>query len=903
MDNPNEISDVVSEFKNESLQFNMDQREIKDETQDPEENSNKNLIPDSNERNFKYLSSRSSSTNTSYQDLPSLNFMDHNKSELINTADESNAQIEIPKKTDSNNYNPKYSEFLSSRENSEHKFSTMDNCVSYDVKKDIDSSKVYVEQYCRKDYDPTFERYQFKEDFYSLCKQSPRLRKSFDIVSDSFESARCLKEPKFINSDYNWDAQRYNDFRYERIESTPVKSKTTISAFETDPDLLLLKNSPNNYQKETLSPLTKKYLAQKNVLFNEPKTYSRTEFESDFLDLISLRIKKNGVENFDEVIRENSFGNETIESEHLFSDYAKGPVFPSEVYGSRPGIDVGKEGIYTRKKKDVKITEREVIEADASLDAEKLKQMDKKLKKFIKKNLKEDLKSHIVNMELNQNVDTISWEIPVDNKKYSNVNLNETTSTICQSVPYLPLRDVPVHELVKKLRHEFEQEGDLSCVPNGLNDIYEKFHGEYTSTEVIKNSSEKPHRSEKNYQKNLESLVKNPALTVLDNLAPKSVNFKNIEKEEEEKNKEEKSKPEKKEHDKKLDEFQETISKNFFEERIQKHEKRIKKLENFIKSEKLQLQQLKKVLKLDHKDALYLNLIESYALNNNESNEEDLENLENFQAEEKLEEILNDAKLDANKSQIENQISDEESSTDEETDAKNGHEESGIESSESSSEKLPDKKTNHNKAKISSWFCPLQPVKSSSSEPKIIQKSEKKPEKFEIKLDNNNVENADPYSRKIGLQEAFQVYNFDFLKRSRNRVKEIKIKAARRQVAKDLKLDSLIQLDQKLSKTRQFDKQRAKESIDDKKLNYFTIDKAMFSKNRHIMSSQEIVQQTKKKYQNLPEVQQKKLRQKLEENKIRNRLKSNIFKKAIQQRVLSSGPNFNLNFKALENQI
>ena len=42
--------------------------------------------------------------------------------------------------------------------------------------------------------------------------------------------------------------------------------------------------------------------------------------------------------------------NDTMESEHLDSDYTKCPVFPSEVYGSRPRVDsANKEGIYTRK--------------------------------------------------------------------------------------------------------------------------------------------------------------------------------------------------------------------------------------------------------------------------------------------------------------------------------------------------------------------------------------------------------------------------------------------------------------------------------------------------------------------------------------------------------------------------
>ncbi|RNA05137.1 hypothetical protein BpHYR1_049976 [Brachionus plicatilis] len=351
------------------------------------------------------------------------------------------------------------------------------------------------------------------------------------------------------------------------------------------------------------------------------------------------------------------------------------------------------------------------------------------------------------------------------------------------------------------------------------------------------------------------------------------------------------------------------ISKKLIELQKKKHEKRIKELEKLVKLEKIQIETLHKILKMDPNDSMYANTYQTYIDKKNFTHDQETlvghhdqgEKNDKIDVENNLDRSLNET----SQSQRENQTSDNESSIVEESENDDehnpAHQESGIESSESSSERNVEK-FSHDRAKISSWFCPIQPVKQTVSAPKPVVVKEKKPKIFEVKLESKNEE---AFEKKIGLQEAFQIYKYDLLKNSRNRVKEIKIKAARRQVAKELKIDTLEQLNAKFSNNIKNIKQRQNEASQDKekKINYFTIDKAMFSKNRHVMSSQEIVEQTKKKYQKLPEVQQKKLKQKLEETKIRNRIKSNIFKKTIQQKVLSSGPNFNLNFKALENQL
>lgn len=416
--------------------------------------------------------SRSSSTNTSYQDLPSL-VMEKDKSDFLQSVNEPHIQ------------HKEKSQFKTETEFSEiysvPKFESID--FVYDIQKDINQSKFFIEPSINGELNP-YEKYKFKEDFYSLCKNSPRYRRPNEVIYDSFDSCRnYLKESnKNFNSDYQWDMQRYSDFRCglnsadgfrndKKLASTPVKRDTSKSAFENDPDLLYYQSNQGK-SKECLSPLTKRYLSHKNVQISENnfKPKSEINFESDFMNMCSFKTKKNNQDEF----KECSVLNETIESEHLYSDYAKGPVFPLEAYGTRPGIESGREGIYTRRKKDVKINVPESIK-DESLDSNQLKDMDKKLKKLIKKNLKEDLKSHIVDLQLKPQ--TVSWDIPAERKDSSQKNLNESTlsneqSNVSNSVPYLPLRDVPVHELVKKLRHEFELEGDLSCVPSDLNDVY-----------------------------------------------------------------------------------------------------------------------------------------------------------------------------------------------------------------------------------------------------------------------------------------------------------------------------------------------------------------------------------------------------------------------------------------------
>ena len=52
-------------------------------------------------------------------------------------------------------------------------------------------------------------------------------------------------------------------------------------------------------------------------------------------------------------------------------------------------------------------------------------------------------------------------------------------------------------------------------------------------------------------------------------------------------------------------------------------------------------------------------------------------------------------------------------------------------------------------------------------------------------------------------------------------------------------------------------------------------------------------------FDRLPEVKHRFVQLRLEEQRLQNRLKYSIYAKTIQQRLLTNGPNFRLDFKAL----
>ena len=128
---------------------------------------------------------------------------------------------------------------------------------------------------------------------------------------------------------------------------------------------------------------------------------------------------------------------------------------------------------------------------DKILDSEFLKLMDKKLKKLIKTNFRLDetnSNSAYKSCYNDSKVNPISWNISPNkqeiNKKYCGENNNfDIDDSICSSFitnqqlshPYLPLRDVPMHDLVKKLQREFElEDGEIDGLSGEYKNLWEK---------------------------------------------------------------------------------------------------------------------------------------------------------------------------------------------------------------------------------------------------------------------------------------------------------------------------------------------------------------------------------------------------------------------------------------------
>ena len=111
---------------------------------------------------------------------------------------------------------------------------------------------------------------------------------------------------------------------------------------------------------------------------------------------------------------------------------------------------------------------------------------------------------------------------------------------------------------------------------------------------------------------------------------------------------------------------------------------------------------------------------------------------------------------------------------------------------------------------------------------------------------------------------------------SRKRQREIQLRAQQRRQEAEYKTEQLTELERNFKNTIKNRNLKLKEFNKD----YFEINLDNFVHKRQ-MTSKEIKNQTKKIYQKLPEVQQKQLKQRDEENKKRNRIKSMIYKKVL----------------------
>ena len=137
------------------------------------------------------------------------------------------------------------------------------------------------------------------------------------------------------------------------------------------------------------------------------------------------------------------------------------------------------------------------------------------------------------------------------------------------------------------------------------------------------------------------------------------------------------------------------------------------------------------------------------------------------------------------------------------------------------------------------------------------------------KVSNNFCIKNESHLTNMSLQEAFETFRCDLINRSRLRQREIKFRAQKRQQEAEL------------SRLQQESLLRCKLESQDKKKSILKKTSSMRepSVERRRMSFQEIKEQNKKLYEKLPEVKQKQMQQRIQEEKRLNRMKSSIFKK------------------------
>lgn len=140
---------------------------------------------------------------------------------------------------------------------------------------------------------------------------------------------------------------------------------------------------------------------------------------------------------------------------------------------------------------------------------------------------------------------------------------------------------------------------------------------------------------------------------------------------------------------------------------------------------------------------------------------------------------------------------------------------------------------------------------------------------------------------KTSLQEAFEARQAWFIRRSQRRQHEIQARAQERRMADQLRQELQIET------IRRENERKMRESV------MRSMENDKWCPRKRQMSLQEIRETTRKNYERLPEVKQRLVQQRLEEERQQNRLKYSIYAKTIQQRLLTSGPNFRLDFKAL----
>ena len=134
------------------------------------------------------------------------------------------------------------------------------------------------------------------------------------------------------------------------------------------------------------------------------------------------------------------------------------------------------------------------------------------MKKLLKKNVDKPKQFENVRKKVN----AVAWDIDAEGgeeKEMAKENDTSNDDDLIVSHPYLPLRDVPMNNVAKKLQHELELEGELNRrLPKDLQKMWENL-------QIKQKSNEKLTNNDVQALEKLEKIFKNP----INGLSPNKV--------------------------------------------------------------------------------------------------------------------------------------------------------------------------------------------------------------------------------------------------------------------------------------------------------------------------------------------------------------------------------------------
>jgi hypothetical protein len=775
----------------------------------------------------------------------------------------------------------------------------------------------------------------------------------------------------FSNSIYNSNQQNFNAF--DRVNTkllTQLRDVVTRSPTYNDYDNSFL-------QKQVDLQGFKTATTSSTATTTTPYSYSTSALTTvTSTAVVSHRLDSTN----------NSGPSETYESTHTGSDDARAPKLPLHAYGTRGDEPRGAKGIY----------ERQV--GNSVLDAENLRQVDKNLKKLLKKNVDEPKKYENVR----ERVTAVAWDIDLDGNNNNNnedvdVDTTNDDEDLIMSHPYLPLRDVPMNNVVKKLQHELELEGEAnSRLPKDLNILWQNL-------QKLKQKSSSSKDDEENLIK-LEKLFKNPVETLVDfdlveqqnkqpiarvqfkeplppppqvavpvNSASTQTSFVAEPKRAKKSNELNDNTILDVDKQKKL-RIQALIRKQKSE-----HEQRLKTLDKLAKLERLQAEKMKQIMLLNHNDTITSSIMaDSYFQPNDTLTSNDDSTLLETDNDSTLNDLVNERiagleKLDQKykkklqqKQQQQQQQSDKRTSYVQVLNLKNtsvyeppegfyvvkernnqpspiqqqqpnavpkvkkqtnelhadkegrvfvtipscggGGGGSMVTSSNKGNSKSVQNMTNLQQAKSAAWFQPVTLVSETTREPFVSKQQQKR---MSSGSNLNNIRASPPIAKqqqqqhrasyprspiqyqqhhqqqqqqqqqekpkglkKMSLQEAFEMFNFDFISRSRKRLKEVRLRADERRHEEQFKRE---RIELGIDSDTNYAERRGNIKHQNLMMKHHPLSENLFLAQRRPMTAEQIKLQTSKVYKKLPEVKEKEKRVKNEEERKRNRLKSNIY--------------------------